>query len=197
MRREESLVSVSWGSHQQTYLFSPSLIKRRADGLSWRFSVYKDYGSRPAMHSTEFPSCFLHSSRLTSKLHAYEMHQVLGNGSNTPEWYPRRNTDYMRFDVQMVLIWIMTPCSLVGDYEHFEETWRLQSQSALKMEETLSRVRRCAWRIITVLDRMIGFIDTLVNLYLVTFNRALPLIYTLSSSPLHTHHDSHFPLVVS
>jgi hypothetical protein len=39
---------------------------------------------------------------------------------------------------------------------------------------------------------MIGFISISV-----TINRALSLIYTFSSPPLHTHQDSQFPLLVS
>jgi hypothetical protein len=45
---------------------------------------------------------------------------------------------------------------------------------------------------------MIGFIGTSVTIsLLITINIALSLIYTLSSSPLHTHQSSQFPLVVS
>jgi hypothetical protein len=52
--------------------------------------------------------------------------------------------------------------------------------------------------IITILNRIIGFIDPyFVQLHLITIIIALLPIITLSSSPLHTHLDSQSPLVVS
>jgi hypothetical protein len=44
----------------------------------------------------------------------------------------------MRFGVQMALVWIMTPCSLVDGYEHFEEACRLQSQVKGKKGKAIS-----------------------------------------------------------
>jgi hypothetical protein len=44
---------------------------------------------------------------------------------------------------------------------------------------------------------MIGFIGASLQLLLVKINAALSLIYTFSSSPLHTHYESQSPLVVS